>query len=272
MSCFTRTTHNLRSGVMYQYNLNLGNPANLTTKTHYSASVAEYERILAHIEKYAGQKLNFCPSVDDLAATYNALNEELGLSGRVMDKAGFLNLAKQRDSQVNPQPQGKSAIRRAKSARSSIHQLRGRGVDGGNVFLDVKSIRQRIDNEKRIAEEQRVQAQLNLEIEEIKAETERLKQIEINKQKQKDYDEKIRLEKIESQRLQKIIDNEEIRLAKELQEKARQEEIKRNLIIIPKVVIPEIAPEIIPAVVASSSLIPLGILAILLINSSRGKK
>ena len=35
---------------------------------------------------------------------------------------------------------------------------------------------------------------------------------------------------------------------------------------------PTISPEIIPAVVTSSSLIPLGIIAILLLNSSRGKK
>ena len=35
---------------------------------------------------------------------------------------------------------------------------------------------------------------------------------------------------------------------------------------------PIIKPEIIPAVVASSSLIPLGIIAFLLINSRKGKK
>ena len=45
--------------------------------------------------------------------------------------------------------------------------------------------------------------------------------------------------------------------------------------VIPKIIpaiIPKTIPETIPAVVAASSLIPLGILGILLINSSRGKK
>ena len=54
------------------------------------------------------------------------------------------------------------------SRRKSKERLRGRGLDGGKVFVDVESIRQRIENEKRIKEEERVQAQLNLEIEAIK--------------------------------------------------------------------------------------------------------
>ena len=276
MSCWNRTTTNLRSGTLYSYNTNLGDPKNLTTDTHYSTNsystrnqnmikgIAEYERIVSHIESYTG-KLDFCPRVDDLAATYNALNEELGISGRVLNKAEFLKLADQRDSMLPKQPQGKSAIRGKKAASMKIHQLRGRGVDGGRVFVDVESIRQRIENEKRIKEEERVQAQLNLEIEAIKAESARLEQIRINQQKQKEHDEKIRLEKIEQQRLQKIANDEEIRIAKELEEKVRQDEIKREESAKLKLaIIPETIPEITPELVATSSLLPLGIIALFL--------
>ena len=279
MSCWNRTTTNLRSGTLYSYNTNLGDPKNLTTDTHYSTNsystrnqnmvkgIAEYERIVSHIEVYTG-KLDFCPHVDDLAATYNALNEELGISGRVLNKAEFLKLADKRDSMLPKQPQGKSAIRGKKAASMKIHQLRGRGVDGGKVFVDVESIRQRIENEKRIKEEERVQAQLNLEIEAIKAESARLEQIRINQQKQKEHDEKIRLEKIEQQRLQKIANDEEIRIAKELEEKVRQDEIKREESAKLKLaIIPEITPEL----VATSSLLPLGIIALLL-YSRTGRK
>ena len=76
---------------------------------------------------------------------------------------------------------------------------------------------------------------------------------------------------------QKIIDMEsleEIRLAKELQKQVIQNEIKRNSII-PKIIpatIPSIDPAVLPSIVATSSLIPLGVLAILLLNSSRAKK
>ena len=279
MSCWNRTTTHLCSGILYSYNTNLGDPKNLTTDTHYSTNsystrnqnmvkgIAEYDRIVSHIESYNG-KLDFCPHVDDLAATYNALNEELGISGRVLNKAEFLKLADQRDSMLPKQPQGKSAIRGKKAASMKIHQLRGRGVDGGKVFVDVESIRQRIENEKRIKEEERVQAQLNLEIEAIKAESARLEQIRINQQKQKEHDEKIRLEKIEQQRLQKIANDEEIRIAKELEEKVRQDEIKREESAKLKLaIIPEITPEL----VATSSLLPLGIIALLL-YSRTGRK
>jgi len=279
MSCWNRTTTNLRSGTLYSYNTNLGDPKNLTTDTHYSTNsystrnqnmvkgIAEYERIVSHIEVYTG-KLDFCPHVDDLAATYNALNEELGISGRVMNKAEFLKYADLQDDKLPKQPQGKGAIRARKSAQMRNHQLRGRGVNGGKVFVDVESIRQRIENEKRIKEEERVQAQLNLEIEAIKAESARLEQIRINQQKQKEHDEKIRLEKIEQQRLQKIANDEEIRIAKELEEKVRQDEIKREESAKLKLaIIPEITPEL----VATSSLLPLGIIALLL-YSRTGRK
>lgn len=59
-------------------------------------------------------------------------------------------------------------------------------------------------------------------------------------------------------------EKEENRLAKQLEEKVKQNEIKRNQIIL--------KPEIIPAVVAISSLIPLAIIGFLLINSRKGKK
>ena len=270
MSCFSYKNISLNAGSLHQYNTNLGNPRNLTTKTHYSTSsystsnynnaygVAEYERILAHIEKYAG-KLDFCPSVDDLAATYNALNEELGLSGRVLNKAEFLKLADQRDSMVNPQPQGKGAIRAAKSARRSIHQLRGRGVDGGSILIDVKLVKQKIENEKS-ANEVRNSQIANLE-----------------KQK-KQYEENLKLLTIEQDKIQMESSEEskEIMLKKQLEYKSIINKNKSKIVfddyLIPKVNVPDyVIPEITPIVVATSSLIPLGIIALLL-YSRTGRK
>ena len=247
MSCFSYRSISLNAGSLHQYNTNLGDPRNLTKETHYSTNtystlnynyaygVKEYERILAHIETYTG-KLDFCPHVNDLAATYNALNEEFGLPGRVMNKAEFLKYADQKDSMVNPQPQGKGAIRAVKSARRSIHQLRGRGVDGGSVFVDVKELKQKIENEKRIAEEQRVQAQLNIELEAIKAEKLRLEQIRINEQKKKD--ELQRLKDIEIENERRIAEEQRVQreLDREMQEieaeKIRLEQIEINRSIV----------------------------------------
>ena len=270
MSCFSYKNISLRSGSLHQYNTNLGDPRNLTKETHYSTNtystlnynnaygVREYERILGVIEGYTG-KLNFCPHVNDLAVTYNALMKEIGSSSRVMNKAEFLKYADEKYDKMIKNPYQSS--RGKSTASKQIHQLRGRGVDSGNVFLDIKAVVQGFQNEKRIKEEERVQAQLNLEIEAIKAESARLEQIRINEQKQKAYDEKIRLEKIEAQRLQKIKDDEEIRLAKELEEKVKQDEIKRvETAKLKLVIIPEITPEI----VATSSLLPLGIIALFL--------
>tara|TARA_R110000782_G_scaffold81137_1_gene160420 strand:- start:1425 stop:2441 length:1017 start_codon:yes stop_codon:yes gene_type:complete len=246
MSCFSYKNINLRSGSLHQYNTNLGSPVLLTTKTHYSTNtystlnynnaygVAEYERILGIIETYTG-KLNFCPNVNDLAVTYNALMKELGSSNHVMNKAEFMKYADQRDSMLPAQPQGKSAIRSKKAASRTIHQLRGRGVDSGNVFLDVKAVVQGFQNEKRIKEEERVQAQLNLEIEAIKAEKIRLEQIRINEQKKKDELQRLKQIEIENERriaeeerVQRELDREmqEIKAAKE--EKLRLEQIRIN--------------------------------------------
>tara|TARA_R110002051_G_scaffold165748_2_gene236757 strand:+ start:148 stop:996 length:849 start_codon:yes stop_codon:yes gene_type:complete len=90
----------------------------------------------------------------------------------------------------------------------------------------------------------------------------RLEQIEKLRKEKQVYDEQIRLQNIEAQRLQKIEDDEENRLSKQLAEKVKQNEIKRNQIIL--------TPEIIPVVVASSSLIPLVAIGLLL-YSSKGK-
>ena len=82
-------------------------------------------------------------------------------------------------------------------------------------------------------------------------EEERLLQIELERKRIQDEikrKEKLRLMDIENQR---ILDEQKI--------------------IIPKI-IPAIDPAVLPSIVATSSLIPLGVLAILLINSSRGKK
>ena len=96
-------------------------------------------------------------------------------------------------------------------------------------------------------------------------EEERLLQIELEKERIKAENQRIenqRLMEIENKRIQyEIIEEEKrIRRINELQE------IENQKLII------EIQPEIIPAVVATSSLIPLGIIAFLLINSRKGKK
>tara|TARA_R110000824_G_scaffold196038_1_gene379038 strand:- start:77 stop:745 length:669 start_codon:yes stop_codon:yes gene_type:complete len=64
--------------------------------------------------------------------------------------------------------------------------------------------------------------------------------------------------------------SEETILKRELENQTKLNEIKRELII--PTITPEIDPAVLPSIVASSSLIPLGILAILLLNSSRSKK
>ena len=90
--------------------------------------------------------------------------------------------------------------------------------------------------------------------------------------------EEYRLSKIQKEEkilfdIQEAKDEEERLLEIELEIQRKQNEIKRKEITkVQPETIPETIPEIIPAVVATSSLIPLGILAILLINSSRGKK
>ena len=85
------------------------------------------------------------------------------------------------------------------------------------------------------------------------------KQVEMENQRLENQ----RLQEIENQRLQEI-ENKRI-------ENQRLMELENQRIEIEKQK-PIIEPEIIPAVVASSSLIPLAIIAFLLINSRKGKK
>ena len=68
---------------------------------------------------------------------------------------------------------------------------------------------------------------------------------------------------LENQRIEQLEEEERL-LQIQLENQRISNEIKRKEIII--------KPEIIPAVVATSSLIPLGIIAFLLINSRKGKK
>tara|TARA_R110000803_G_scaffold94340_1_gene161975 strand:+ start:1265 stop:1753 length:489 start_codon:yes stop_codon:yes gene_type:complete len=67
-------------------------------------------------------------------------------------------------------------------------------------------------------------------------------------------------------RLKDFRDRQEITLQIQLENQIKQNELKREKISMVK------TENQVPAVVAASSLIPLGVLAILLINSSRGKK
>ena len=244
MSCFTYTTHTLRSGSIHSYNTEfLGNPTNLAKKYHYStnaystsnynmaAGVAEYDRILEFIRKY--QDIPFCPTVKDLAATYNALNSVLGTTGNnVMNKAQFMDYADQLDSRLPKQPQGKSAIRSKKAASQGIHTLRGRGVSGGRVLLvnipelvavrvekdkviSSKAVideRQRVLEESRIEQERIIEQQRRVDEEKrVKRELDReiaLKAEKIRIAKQNIIDERNRI--LEEQRVQREFDREVI--------------------------------------------------------------
>jgi len=145
-----------------------------------------------------------------------------------------------------------------------------------DIVMELK----RVEQEKnRIAEEQRVKVQLAIELAEMDRarelklkndEIERLQVIENLRINQEIYDEKVRQEKIESERLQQIKDYEEIRLAKELEKKVEQDNIKREESVKLKI-IPEITPDITPTAVATSSLLPLGIIALFL-YSRTGRK
>lgn len=247
MGCFTKTTYNLRAGVKNEYNKNLGDPQKLTTQTYYheydsyhthnvnwSYGITRYEEMKSHIESHTGYDIG-CVHVNDLGATYNALNEELGFGGRALNPSQMRALYREKDATLPKSPQGKGAISQNNNQRQAWHLLNSRGVSGGRVLVNVKGLKQRAE-----------------------------------------LAERNRLESIEAERLQKITDDEENRLAKQLAEKVKQDEIKRqeNLRLMElekqKSII-EIQPEIIPAVVASS-LIPLAIIGFLLINSRKGKK
>jgi len=145
--------------------------------------------------------------------------------------------------------------------------------DIANKIIEIDSILSNPENiERWINEERQIK----------KKEYERLIQIELEEKRIQDE-----IDKKELERLQ-VIKKENIRLANieapkraALQaariEKIKQDDFKRLVEFELKKILnteikPTITPEIIPAVVTASSLIPLGIIAILLINSSRGKK
>ena len=156
--------------------------------------------------------------------------------------------------------------------------------DIANKIIEIDSILSNPENIKRWA---------NQEILIQEQEQERLLQIQLEKKIIQDEIDRKELERL--QVLQDIenvklaaIKKENIRLANieapkraALQaariEKIKQDDFKRLVEIELQKILnteikPTISPEIIPAVVTASSLIPLGIIAILLINSSRGKK
>ena len=145
--------------------------------------------------------------------------------------------------------------------------------DISNKIIEIDSILSNPENiERWINEERQIK----------KKEYERLIQIELEEKRIQDE-----IDKKELERLQ-VIKKENIRLANieapkraALQaariEKIKQDDFKRLVEfelqkILNTKIKPTISPEIIPAVVTASSLIPLGIIAILLINSSKGKK
>ena len=102
----------------------------------------------------------------------------------------------------------------------------------------------------------------------INIENARLAEIKNKRILKEEFEKNARLAKIERTRILKEDNDllEEQLLAKELQRQVIQNEIKRNSII------PATIPAVLPSIVAASSLIPLGILAILLINSRKSTK
>jgi len=254
MGCFTKTIYNLRSGTKHEYNKNLGDPTKLTTQTYYrqydsyqthnvnwSYGISRYEEMKSHIESYTGYDIG-CVHVNDLGATYNALNEALGISDRALNSSQMRALYTKYDSTLPKHPQGKSAIQSKNNKRAAWHKLNSRGVEGGTIVVNLQKIKQKIEADKKTSPEV-LEAGFK----------------------------KIILESIEAERLQKIEADEENRLSKQLAEKVRQDEIKRNQIILKPKIIPILEPEIIPAVVASSILIPLVAIGLLL-YSIKGKK
>lgn len=113
---------------------------------------------------------------------------------------------------------------------------------------------------------------LAIQIKEQEEEEERLLQIELEKKRIQDEikrKETARLLELENQKRNKIILENDIlfQLSRE-----KKSVIPVVIPIIKPATIPAIDPAVLPSIVATSSLIPLGILAILLINSSRSKK
>tara|TARA_R110001599_G_scaffold110494_2_gene274404 strand:- start:749 stop:1534 length:786 start_codon:yes stop_codon:yes gene_type:complete len=164
----------------------------------------------------------------------------------------------------------------AQRARETLQiNARKAGVQG--IIQNPKNIERWIkeENELQQIEDERL-LQIQLEKKRIQDEIDRkefarlkiLKDIE-NERLEKERLENIRLAEIEAPkraalqaaRIEKIKQDDFQRLVEIELQKILNTEIK-----------PTISPEIIPAVVTTSSLIPLGIIAILLLNSSRGKK
>jgi len=230
MSCFIKQTYQLRAGNRHEYRKDLGDPRKLTTQTYYvlsgygthntnwSYGISRYNSMKAHIEYYTGYNIG-CVHVNDLGATYNALNEVLGISDRALNPAEITKLQAERIA-ASYKKYG-NPVNVSKSRNQEMlqhHQLQGRGVSGGRVLINVQEIKQRTQE---LAEEKLLQ------------------------------------DKLEKQKIENEIKR---------QENLRLMELEKQKPII------EIQPEIIPAVVATSSLIPLAIIAFLLINSRKDKK
>tara|TARA_R110000824_G_scaffold342228_1_gene528679 strand:- start:124 stop:1044 length:921 start_codon:yes stop_codon:yes gene_type:complete len=143
--------------------------------------VTTYEKIKNFIDSY--QKLNSCPSVNDLGTTYNALvkivgNPE-GLPPRIESN---LTMKSIRDKEFqraldyrNKYGTNQSSNgRKSERAQASINEKKAlRGLTGGIILINISKIKQdkeiedkRILEEKRIIEEKRVKRELEKELEE----------------------------------------------------------------------------------------------------------
>jgi len=222
MSCFTKITHNLRGGKLDEYRKDLGDPRKLSTSTHYSSSsytidnhnyatgIASYNSIKSTVESYVGGI--GCPHVNDLAATYNAIHEALGISYRVLNPTEMNELSAKRIA-ASYKKYG-NPVNVSKSRNKEMiehHQLQGRGVSGGRVLVNVQEIKQRVEREiietEKKLEIERIENQ-RIENERLAVEAQKIKMLEIEKQnelvelKRIEHEKLIESQRVESERIQ----------------------------------------------------------------------
>ena len=134
--------------------------------------VETYEKIKKFIDSY--QKLNSCPSVNDLGATYNALAAVVGApsglpqiikSNSEMKTIRDNEFKRALDYRTKYGTNQSSSGRRSEANRAQQNEMKAhRGITGGRILIDIQSIKQRVSNEKRIAEEKRVKIELDREL------------------------------------------------------------------------------------------------------------
>jgi hypothetical protein len=140
-----------------------------------------YNSAKNHIEKYVG-KIG-CVSVNDLATTYNALNEALGISGRLPTRSEAIKQAQheaQRKTNHGLQGQITKNEAQAKTQFADIsNRLMSKGVEDGRIIVDLSPIIKKNEEKRRIEKENKRIADIKkLEIQEKRIEKEKKVDIE----------------------------------------------------------------------------------------------